>query len=290
MTVQVRCVDALLLGCHAEAMLDLSAYLARIGLPELNLETPPTLAMLDALICAHVQTVPFENLDVLLGRRIDLDLGAIEHKLVHARRGGYCFEQNTFFCALLSQLGFTAELLSARVRYQRPRSPTPPRTHVFLRVTIEGVAYLADVGVGAISPTCALRLDTEDEQPTPHEVRRIVREGGLFVHQVRFGDAFHDVCEFTGEEMPAIDREVGNWFTSTHPDSVFKQRLMVARALPAGRRVTLLNHELTLRDATGASETQRLDTQPALLSALKQHFDLDFPSTTHFTCPGLSFF
>lgn len=150
------------------------------------------------------------------------------------KRGGYCFEQNTLLLQVLTQLGFEARPLSARVRYQRPREYTPPRTHVFLRVEIDGMAWLADVGVGALALTSALRLDTQEEQATPHDARRILREGGLLYHQVRFGTEWHDICEFTLEEMAPIDREVGNWFTSTHPLSHFKNRLLVARATPEG--------------------------------------------------------
>ncbi|MBA3541003.1 MAG: arylamine N-acetyltransferase, partial [Deltaproteobacteria bacterium] len=165
---------------------------------------------------AHVRSIPFENLDVLLGRPIELELDALERKLVHARRGGYCFEQNALLLGVLTQLGFDAHPLSARVRYQRPRDFTPARTHLFVRVELEE-SWLADVGVGAMSLTSALRLAAEGPQQTPHEPRRLVRENDRIYHQVQFGEEWHDVCEFTLEEMPPIDRVVANWYTSTHP-------------------------------------------------------------------------
>ena len=152
------------------------------------------------------------------------------------RRGGYCFEQNWLFAQVLEALGFDVKPLSARVRLDRPRDFTPPRTHMCLRVAVQGTAWLSDVGVGAASLTAAISLDTRAEQSTPHEPRRIVHEHGRYFHQIKFGAEWHDVYEFTGEEMPAIDREVANWFTSTHPDSHFKNRLMVARAAAGGRR------------------------------------------------------
>ncbi|HET9451397.1 MAG TPA: arylamine N-acetyltransferase, partial [Aggregicoccus sp.] len=189
-------------------------------------------------------------------------------------------------------LGYDATPLSARVRVQRPRDFTPPRTHVFVRVMLEGRPWLADVGVGALSPTAALRLDIGDEQPTAHEPRRIVAEGAWgaahtrYFHQVRFGDGWHDICELTGEEMPEIDREVGNWFTSTHPRSHFRDRLIVARATPEGRTV-LVNRELSLRDRSGQARTRILASPDELLSVLAEYFDLRFPPGTRFTCPGL---
>jgi N-hydroxyarylamine O-acetyltransferase len=264
-------------------VLDLDAYFTRIGYRGAR---TPTLETLNALSLAHVQAIPFENLDVLLGRPIDLAPEALERKLLHGRRGGYCFEHNSLLLHALTQLGFVARPLSARVRYQRPRDYTPARTHLFVRVELEE-SWLADVGVGAMSLTSALRLAAEGSQPTPHEPRRILREGGLLYHQVRFGEEWHDVSEFTLEEMPLIDREVANWYTSAHPGSHFKNRLLVARALPDGGRVGLLNRELTVRQRDGRAERRVLQSPDELLDVLDAHFGLRFPAGTRFPCEAL---
>ena len=265
------------------AVIDLDAYFARIGYGG---SRAPTLATLNAVMAAHVQTIPFENLDVLLGRPIDVTLPAIEAKLVHARRGGYCFEQNALLLAVLSQLGFTARPLSGRVRYQRPREFTPPRTHLFVRVELEE-SWLADVGVGGLSLTSALRLAETGPQVTPHETRRLLREGGLIYHQVLFDDQWHDVYELTLEEMPEIDRVVANWYTSAHPASTFRSRLTAARALPEGGRVNVLNRELALRWRGGRSERRVIETPDELLGVLDEHFGLVFPAGTRFQCDAL---
>jgi N-hydroxyarylamine O-acetyltransferase len=257
-------------------MIDLDAYFARIGYRG---SRQPTLETLHALSDAHVRSIPFENIDVLLGRSIDLALPAIERKLVHDRRGGYCFEQNTLFLAVLQELGFCVRPLSARVRYQRPREFTPPRTHVCLRVELDE-PWLADVGVGGLSLTSALRLASHEEQRTRHELRRLLREDGVIHHQVRFGDAWHDVCELTLEEMPEIDRVVANWYTSTHPGSHFKQRLLVARAERDGARITLADRELTLRPRDGEAERHTLASHDELVSALFEHFSIRLPAGT----------
>jgi N-hydroxyarylamine O-acetyltransferase len=256
-------------------VIDLDAYFARTGYAG---SRAPTLATLNGLLRAHVQTIPFENLDVLLGKPIDLDPDALFRKLVLDRRGGYCFEQNTLLLAVLTELGFTVRPLSARVRWQRPRDYTPPRTHLLVRVELDE-PWLADVGVGAMSPTAALRLAEEGEQATPHEPRRLHREGNLLYHQVRFGDEWHDVCELTLEEMPLIDRVVANWYTSAHPQSHFRNRLLVARASETGR-VTLLNDTLSIRDARGHAEKQRVESRPHLLHLLEAHFGLALPPDT----------
>ncbi len=114
-----------------------------------------------------------------------------------------------------------------------------------------------------------------------------MREDGRWFHQVWLGESWNDVCEFTLEEMPPIDREVANWFTSAHPQSHFRNRLLAARALDDGGRVTLLNRDLTVR--TRAGVTQRVVQSPdELLHVLEDHFSLRFPAGTRFECEALS--
>lgn len=264
--------------------IDLPRYFERIGLRDV---VRPDLASLNSILHAHAVAVPFENLDVLLGRPINLAPDALQHKIVAQRRGGYCFEQNGLLLLVLRAIGFTVTPLSARVRYQRPRDYTPPRTHLFLRVDIDGVPWVADCGVGSMSVTGAFRFDVSGEQPTPHEPRRIVREDGVFFHQARLGDTWHDVLEFTGEEMPPIDRELANWYTSAHPLSHFKSRLVAARALPDGERLSLVNRELTRRSRDGVATTSMVETPAALLSVLERDFGLCFPAGTVFQCDAL---
>jgi N-hydroxyarylamine O-acetyltransferase len=276
-------LDSRSAALHRHRVVDLDSYFARIGYRG---PRAPTLATLNEIVRAHVETIPFENLDVLLGRRIDLEPAALERKLVHDRRGGYCFEQNALLLAVLAALGYDARPLSARVRYQRPRDYTPPRSHLFVRVELD-TSWLVDVGVGALSLTSALRLETDVPQATPHDTRRLVQGGGVVFHQVRFGDDWHDVYEFTLEEMPPIDREVANWYTSTHPQSGFKQRLSVARALPEGRRLVLLNRELAVRGRDGPADRRVLGSPDELLAVLAEQFGLAFAPGTRFPCDAL---
>ena len=263
--------------------MDLPAYFHRIGYQGPHVAS---LAVLSALTEAHTSSIPFENLDALLDRPISLAPEALFQKLVVDRRGGYCFEQNGLFLEVLRELGFQVAPLSARVRLQRPRDFTPPRTHMFLRVELNGESWLTDVGVGGLSLTAPLRLVTDVEQRTPHEPRRIVQEGARLFHQVRFGAAWEDVCEFTLEEMPLIDREVANWYTSAHPASHFRNRLVAARAAPEGQRLTLLNDEFSRRDRSGVAATRRIASADELLDVLRNEFGLSFPAGTRFGGPG----
>jgi N-hydroxyarylamine O-acetyltransferase len=273
-------------GEWAVDRLDLDAYLDRIGVPGGG-----TLAEVHR---AHLATIPFENLDVLLGTAIDIAPAAIEDKLVRGTRGGYCFEHNGYLLEVLRALGFDVRPLSARVRIGRARESTPPRTHTLVEVTIDAERLLADVGVGALSPTASLRLDVESEQTTPHEPRRLVREGAWsgdlrdprarVFHQARLGAEWVDVAELTLEEMPEIDREIANWFTSASPRSHFRGRLVVARATEDGR-VTILNDELTLRGADGIGRSRKLATATELEAALDEHFGIRLPAAVRAPMP-----
>jgi N-hydroxyarylamine O-acetyltransferase len=246
----------------------------------------PSVQLLHALTAAHSERIPFENLDVLLGRVIDLSDDAVFDKLVVRKRGGYCFEQNALLMRVLSALGFEVTPLSARGRIFWPdRSFIPPRTHLLLQVLLDGERWLTDVGMGASSLTAAIRFELDREQSTPHDTRRVVRNGEKYFHQVCYGEQWVDVCEMTGEEMPVIDRIVSNWYTSAHPDSHFKSRMIVARAGEEGRRYTLVDGELKQRERDGQSTTQTIDSPELLLEILASRFGIDLPQGTRFPWP-----
>lgn len=261
--------------------LNLPAYFARINYSG---PTPPTLETLRAIQFHHACAIPFENLDVLLKRGIALDLPSLESKLVTNRRGGYCFEQNWLLLHVLRDLGFNATSLAARVRFRQPRDFVPPRTHIFVRVDFEGEQWLADVGVGGLSPTAPIRFVVNEEQTSPHELRRILRENDRYYHQVKLGPTWEDVCEFTGEEMYAIDREVGNWWTSTNPNSKFAQNIMAARANSDGTRLVLENRNFTHRRASDGHVLKAVEikTSGELLDILNSRFGLQMPIETKF--------
>jgi N-hydroxyarylamine O-acetyltransferase len=204
-------------------------------------------------------------------------------KLVEQRRGGYCFEQNGLFLRVLSALGFQATPMAARVHMGQPRDFMPPRTHLFLRVVLEdGSVWLTDVGIGSMSLTAAIRFELDLEQPTPHEPRRLVRDGDRYFHQARLGDEWMDVYQFTGEVMPTIDQELGNWYTSAHPASHFRRDLMVARAADDGARVALLKTELKQRAKNGQAIVTPVQSPEHLLELLDVHFGVRLPPGTRF--------
>jgi len=275
------------LGSSVSREIDVDSYFRRIGYTG---SRAPTLETLQKIVFAHATAIPFENLDVLLSGVVSLNHSAVDKKILRDGRGGYCFEQNTLMMRALGALGFTVLPISSRVRVDRPPSAWAcPRTHVLNLVTIEGVRWLADVGVGGLSASSVIRLDVTEEQSTPHEPRRVVLEGSVYLIQAKQGKDWKPVCDFTLEVMSAVDREVANWFTSTHPDSHFKNRLVVSRMLPHGR-VNLLNHDLSFRNCQGEITSRlTISTREQLLQVLRDHFNLHFPAGTTIKCPGLQF-
>ena len=258
---------------------DLEAYLARIGYAGSRAATADVLGAIHA---AHAASIPFENLDILLGRTIATDLPAITRKLVHDRRGGYCFEQNALLGAALRALGFTVAPLLGRVRWQVPAEVATPLVHQVLRVTpADAGPRLADVGFGSMSLTRPLRLVEDEEQFSGLEPRRLVRRGPLLAHQARLGETWGDVYTFAAEPVAEVDLELGNWYACTHPDSAFRHQLRASLTLP-DRRHTLLNRDLTVRHADGRVERRVIAAADELLAVLASHFGLHFPAGTRF--------
>ncbi len=262
---------------------ELDAYLARIGYAG---PRTPTLETLHAIALHHTTSIPFENLDVLLGRPISLTPEALMAKLVHRRRGGYCFEQNNLLLLALRALGYRAMLLGARVRGPIPREQIPYRTHTFVKVTLPEGEYLADAGLGTSSLTCAIPLVFDRDLPTPHEPRRLVRENGRLFHQVPTEGGWMDVCEFSLEEFHFVDCEVGNWWTSAHEQSHFRHNLIVGRARRDGTRVAIREGKFLRRRGVEVLTAEPLTSAEQLLRLLREAFGLDFPAGTRFGPPG----
>lgn len=260
----------------------LDAYFARIGYTG---PRDPTLATLTAIHQHHARAIPYENLDVLLGRPISLDPAAIERKLVHERRGGYCFEQNALLCSVLRTLGFHVTTHIARVRWQIPADVCTALTHMVLRVDLGERAFVADVGFGSRSLVAPLAFEFDREQSGSIEPRRLIQRGPVIVHQSLHEGAWSDVYQFSPEEIPAVDFEVGNWFTSSHPQSRFKQNLALARA-GTDCRYAILNREFAIRYADGRAEKRTLTDPDELLAVLAEYFGLHFPPGTRFGPPG----
>lgn len=262
-------------GVMTEPALHLDGYLARIGYDG---PLDASLATLTALHQAHVARVPFENLDVQMGLPIRLDLESLQAKIVDRERGGYCFEQNALFAAVLRRLGFAVTTLAARVRYHAT-GPTP-RTHMLLRVEVAEGPFLADVGFGGDGPTAPIRFVENEEQVQRLDTFRVVREGAQQRLEVEREGAFLPLYVFTLEEHFPVDYELANYFTSTHPGSRFVQTLVAARP-GSDCRYSLHNRDFGTRRGD-VVERRTLTTDDELFAVLEQTFGLRVPRTSRF--------
>ena len=258
-------------------MVDIDAYLSRIGFTG---PVAPTEACLAALHQAHLAAIPFENLDVVRGYEIRLDLPSLEAKLVQGGRGGYCFEQNTLFKAVLDRIGFGTRILIARVRLGGTDTITA-RSHMVLKVETPGGAYIADVGFGADGLLRPIPLLPEIVHHMPDAAFRLRQDGREWVLEGDVGrDSFSDYYAFTLEPQHPIDIEVANHYTSTHPESKFRQTV-TAQQIRADRRLALRGFRLEIHQH-GTVETCELADEAERLTLLATEFGLDFPPGTCF--------
>jgi N-hydroxyarylamine O-acetyltransferase len=255
----------------------LDPYLARVG----HHAEEPSVDALARLQAAHVRTHPFDNIDVLLEQHPGVTVEAVTRKFVGRGRGGYCFEHATLFHAAVVALGYDATLRLARVGDPQ----AAPRTHLGVVVTLDGVRWLADPGIG-VPPLGPIPLEDgarNDGGIWPHEVRRVA-EGpsgpGWQLWRERSGgwELMH-----TTDELPVrpVDVAMGHHFTSTHPTSHFRSTFMLARhdvaddGTPTQTTVTL--DGVTERRAGAPSSQRPLDPVelPGLVSRLGAHLTDD---------------
>lgn len=236
---------------------EVDAYFSRIGYGG---SAAPSLSVLNDLHWRHASAIPFENLDVILGRPVMLDPAAIVAKLVTAKRGGYCFEQNGLYLAMLRQLGFKVDALAARVWWGRDGKDLPPRTHMTLRVELDGAGYLCDVGFGGMTPVRPLRWVLDEGQATTHESYRLrqLSDGpaaGEIVLEAEIEGGWQMLYSFLPQAVDPADFNLANWYVSTHPTSFFTQAMIVARPFEDGRHV--LQERKSTRRARDRSEIVR---------------------------------
>ncbi|MEV6680226.1 arylamine N-acetyltransferase [Streptomyces erythrochromogenes] len=258
--------------------LDLDAYLERIGLRENSGavgELRPDLTTLYAVHRAHTAAITFESLDVLLGRPVALDVKSIEDKLVHGRRGGYCYEQNSLLAAALERIGF--EVAGRGARNRTRGDSLSAVTHAVLVVTVDGEEWLCDAGFGHQGP----------REPVPLACPGVEVEQGKWTYRVREeadgvlalcllrGEIWRDLYAFSPQRYHPVDYVVLNHYSSGHPRSSFVGRVVVQRPGDDVRRA-LVGRELTTLYPDGTTE-RRLVGPEELLGILDQEFGVRLP-------------
>ncbi|MFF3937994.1 arylamine N-acetyltransferase family protein [Streptomyces phaeofaciens] len=262
------------------------AYLRRLGAEE---PAWPTVDVLRELHLRHLRAVPFENLSVHLGEEIELEPARLVEKIVDAGRGGFCYELNGAFGALLAAVGFDVTLLAARVYGEQGRLGIP-YDHLALRVrTVDAGDWLADVGFGAHSHY-PLRWDDRAEQEDPGGAFRIVEagpdaagvKGGTGRAARRSEAADLDVVrngsrEYRLEARPRALRDfrAGAWWHRTAPESHFTKSLVCSRVTLDGGRVTLSGRRLKVTALDGTSEERDLATDEEVLAVYRERFGIE---------------
>jgi N-hydroxyarylamine O-acetyltransferase len=260
---------------------DLDAYFERI---EWGGSTRPSYETLSGLLGAHMSHVPFENIDVLLGRPVRLDLESLQSKIVRAHRGGYCFEQTTLFAAVLEQLGFIAQRHTARVVVYLPRQEAP-RTHMVLTVPLPEGTFIVDPGFGALAPPIPVQLIDAAPLHTGNDVHWMARDGREWLLRTSVGEKVVDCWVSPLEGDHPIDFELGNHYTATHPMSPFVNRVLLRALTPSGR-VTVMNRDVTVWNG-GTSQTSQLADRVALRRLLAEYFGFDLPEVESLRVPSI---
>jgi N-hydroxyarylamine O-acetyltransferase len=250
-------MGGLLLGDISLTGVDLDAYCHRIGYSG---PRTATLSTLRELLRLQAAAIPYDAIDARLGVPIDLAPAAVDAKLIGARRGGYCFEQNTLLLRVVLALGFRAEPLSARPRWRRPPHEHVARTHMAVRVSVSDRDWIADVGFGSCMLTAPLDMNVTGAQETIHEPARVVPlEDGRELRVERLlGGEWLPLYDLLLAPQKPIDLQAANWLISTHPASSFHQNLVVSRTRDEVRHV-LVNTRLTTRRTGAEVEHRELD-------------------------------
>lgn len=244
---------------------DLDAYLTRVGYEG---DVAADLSTLRRLHTAHVDAIPFDNLDALLGRtEVPLDLASVEKKIVRQGRGGWCLEQVVLMAAVLDRIGFTFTAFAGRTRI-RTGSGFGPALHVALCVELDGERWLHDVSFGAhglhepIQLAENARLDGDFSfdlvrEPTGEHVLRFLRPEGPA-----------ELYGFTTDVRYPSDFELLNHFCLTHPRSPFNHRMILQRTRPEVRHLLVGTSLTEIRPGEPAT-VRELDEAEALCAPEK---------------------
>jgi N-hydroxyarylamine O-acetyltransferase len=238
----------------------------------------PTFETLAGLQAAHVDAIAFEGIDPLLGRPVNIDLAAVQAKIVDGRRGGYCFEQNALLKAALEAIGFAVTPLSARVRWRLDATaPLTPRTHMMLKVDLPEGPYLADVGFGSCLLDTPLRMVPDIEQSTAMGTFRLTISERLHWLAAKQPTGWRMMYVFDLAPQIHADYVLGNWFTSTSPLTPFTSTLILER-LTSEVRYKLVNRRLVIEARDGEIRSERIiDSPEALSSVIDELFGVTLP-------------
>jgi N-hydroxyarylamine O-acetyltransferase len=248
--------------------MDIDAYLDRIGYVG---SREPTTGTLRELQLAHLTAVPFENLSIHTGEPIVLGEGPLFEKIVGRRRGGFCYELNGLFAALLRHLGFDVNMLSARVA-REAGTFSEEFDHMTLMVSFDE-RWLVDVGFGD-SFRRPLRIDDPAAQEQEGGAYRIEPDGDrLILSERKFGQDWQSQYSFTLQPRRFTDYAARCHFQQTSPHSNFTGRRVCTRATPDGR-LTLSDLRFISTTLQGERDERALQDEEEFAQYLQRHFGI----------------
>jgi N-hydroxyarylamine O-acetyltransferase len=225
----------------------LSAYFARI---EYGASTAVAEETLRNVLLLQCWNVPFENIDIHLGRGVSLSTETLFRKLIGSLRGGYCYELNGLLHYILTTLGFHVSMLAGRTCVGG--AGAPPKTHLLLLVEIRGRKWIADAAFGVHGLNTCIPLDAAGGVKYGNDTYRVVRERDPIYELQRLEAAgWLALYDFTLVPMESIDFEIMNYFHSTNPASHFRNRVVVSRVGYCTRTLML---DLDLRKGHSGSQ------------------------------------
>lgn len=220
----------------SEFKINLSAYMERIGIDHIPAPTEENLVMITR---AHLEAVPFENLEVCIeGQVPSMEPEGLYHKVVEKRRGGWCFELNKLFYLLLTELGYTCRPVPSRIVHHRA-GEVRAVSHRATVVEVNGRPWLCDVGFGGAGPKGAIRMDTTEVQTVGGDTFRVEINQDHYV-----GEYMVSRCDDGNWEQVLVFRDHGQWlepdftvlstYYATWPGSPFKNKPVLFRCTPVG--------------------------------------------------------
>lgn len=238
---------------------EVTGYLAAVGLEGRTRSREPLddLALLDELVRAHVATFAFASAGVRLGDGLPLSTAAVYERLVVARRGGYCFEQNLLMHDVLVALGYDVTMYLARVLLSG--DPHPPLTHRVTVVDLDGVRYLVDVGFGPQGPTAAVPFDGPPVGPAWRRFG-LVQTGARQWTTLGGGDDLAPMYRFELAQYGTADCELGHFYSHRHPDAHFV-RTLVASVLLDDQTRSLRDRDYWVIGPAGRVEHRIVDAE-----------------------------
>lgn len=252
--------------------MDLQAYFKRIRYTG---TTNPTLATLTALHRAHLQAVPFENLNIHIPRPIILKEEALFQKIVHENRGGFCFEQNGVFSAVLRELGFEVIRLEANVYHADTDDYGIPLNHMALLVTIDNKRYLADVGFGAAFSE-PLEIDNPNIQVQDVGKFKIEHDGltGIYSDHLNTAEKMTTSYRFFFTAHDLSDYEGACHYMQTSPKTHFTQKRVCSRMSAEGR-ISLTDTQFITTTLAGERTEIPINDEDHYHRILREQFGID---------------